>query len=104
MVIRSKTPTMVPLMALLDRPGLVVVLLQDLEDISVRIAEEEPCEWRVAQGLDQHGALRLQPFFQLGQLDTRNRDGDVPAKLTLESRGFETPDPRSGAAPAPARS
>ena len=76
-------------MVSLDRPGLVVVFLHDFEDITVRIAEEEPCERRLAQGLDQHRPLRLQPLFQPGELDTRKHDGDVPAELTLESRGFE---------------
>ena len=66
-----------------------MVFLDDLKDIPILVAEEESFKRRFPQGLNQRGAVRLQPLFQLGKLGAVERDSDVPAKLSLEPRGFE---------------
>ena len=56
----------------------------DLEDVTIRVAEEEPREGRRPLRLDQLRAAGPQPGLQPIELLARKSDGDVTAELRLE--------------------
>ena len=80
-----------------------MVFLDNLEDIAIGVAKEEPGERRFPDRLDQRRPMSLQSFLQPGEFGEREGDGDMPAEFLLERRRLELRDPRSDAARSPVR-
>ncbi len=68
---------------------LAPLLFEHLEKIAIGVAEEEPVEGRIAQGIDHLGPVSDQAFFERGKTGSRHAQRDVPAVLLLERRGLE---------------
>ena len=63
--------------------------VDDLEDVAIRVAEEEPGKGRVAQRLDHGGPVCTQSLFKSGKIPAGQGDRDMPAEFLLESRRLE---------------